>query len=454
MGNEYRRNEVVTLTVEKMVQDGRGFGHLPDGRVVFVRGGAPGEETKVRLSKIKRDYAEGVVDEVITPSPGRVEPTFPIGDLAGATWPHLSYPVQLEAKEAIVREQLAWLTSDRIEAITPSPEAWRYRNKVEPSFGTNDTGAPTLGFYLPGRFDQIRPAADVALFPDWIAEVIRRVLDWANEEQLSVWDPRWHEGFLRNLVVRCGIHTEDRQVNIVTNVGEIPHGSFKACLHGLGITSLIHTVNTNLSGAFAVDNFAILDGSPYIEEVFHGHSLDYRFDSFFQTNTVMAEQVADRLVNTIGEIRPSVFIDAYGGVGTFGLVIASELELPVMHVEAHPQSYHDTKRNIQKVDVGDRMHAIRADVHHFFKNQPLPRDGFLFLDPPRAGLHPGVVRAIQSANLAHLGYLSCNVATLARDLALLDHDYEVISVHPFDFFPQTHHIETLVFLQRKTKKYE
>lgn len=447
--NQSRRGDLEIVRFEKMVQSGQTLGRLADGRVIFVRGGAPDEVAEVKLTKIKPGYAEGELVEVQGPSPGRVELPFPIEDVAGATWAHLDYPTQLRSKEQIVRDQLAGFPDLLIHPITPCEELWRYRNKIEPSFGRDEMGETGLGFYLPGRFDRIRLAHDVALFPDWIKDVLRRVNDWARREDLSIWDPRRHEGLVRNLVVRRGVATSDRLVNLVTNQGEVPLGSLADALHGLRLTSLVHTVNTNLSGAFSIDEYTVVDGRENIAEIFLNLPLEYRFDSFFQTNVPMAERVARELIQHLPEIRPSVFIDAYGGVGTFGLVVANELKLPVIQIEAHTQSYHDAKSNILRLDLSSVMHAVRSEMEEFVRRQPLPRDGFLFLDPPRAGLHPRVIRTIVKAGLEHLGYLSCNIATLARDLQGLVAEYEITEVYAYDFFPQTHHIETLVFLKKK-----
>lgn len=465
---QFQRNQIVTVTTTDMVPGGAAIGKLPDptspeassgrsGRAVFVKGGAPGEVAEVRLTRIKKDFAEADFVRVVTPSLDRVEPPFPAPALSGANWAHLAYPAQIAAKQQTVAELLrkfAKLENPPLQSIVPADTVWRYRNKVELTFGYDESGQVALGFHAPGRFDQIIPTDDIALFSEVGREIIREIVTWANELKLSAFDPRRKDGFLRNLVIRRAEHGQDLLLNIVTTPTD--DSDLASALYELTdrlvrsvskFSGVIWTQNGSVATIVRVDTSAVLVGDDMVAETFLGEEIQYHFDSFFQTHTAMAEKLAEALLQKLAALNPSVVVDAYAGVGGFGLFAAAR-GARVLSVESHEPSSRDARRNAERLGVLDRMEFITLEMEKYLKDASLPAGAVLIIDPPRAGIHPKAVKAIAAANLDHIFYVSCNPATLARDLGEWREIYEPVSIQPFDLFPQTPHVEVLVELRR------
>lgn len=455
MAIQYQRGQKLTIRLEKMVAGGVALGRLPDQRLVFVKDGAPGEEAEVALTRIKSNFAEAQFVRTNQPSLDRVEAPFAAAALAGANWHYLAYAAQLQAKEEILAETLekiGKLTKSPIEPIVASANQWRYRNKVELTFGL-DGDRVALGFHKPGSFDQIMPTNDVALFPEISQAIIQAITEWANHEYLTVYEPRRQTGLLRNLVIRRAEHTADLLINLVTSPGSIPVASLLTAVDPVPISGLIWSQNRSAATIVRVDEAEILLGRPTIEEHFVDQPIQYGFDSFFQTHTSMAEQLAEGLLGQLAKLNPSLVIDGYGGVGTFGL-LAAAAGASVVSIESHPASSKDAEDNAQRLGQIERMTFINEPMEHFLTTQDLkfqPRDSVLIVDPPRAGLHPKALKAILASKIQDLLYVSCNPATLARDLLLFTSDslpFTPILIRPFDLFPQTPHLETLVQLRR------
>lgn len=436
-----------------MVPKGVALGRLPDGRPVFVKGGAPNEEAEVRLTRIKKDFAEAYFERAIQPSPDRSEADYPNPALAGADWHYLSYQAQLQGKQSIVSDLITHAAQLELEipAVVGADHIWRYRNKVELTFGQDDRGTATLGFHAPGSFDKIIPTDDSALFPEVIRDVIAAVLSWAHENQLEAYNPRRKTGFLRNLVIRRTEHGNDLVVNLVTGAGVIPEDSFLFALRSLPLTSIIWSENTSAATIVRVDKAHILKGAGYLTETFLDMPIRYGFDSFFQTNTSMAEKLAKRALEVIKDLQPEVVIDGYAGVGGFGLFAARD-GARVVSIESHPASSQNAQENAAHLGLTDKMTFINEPMESYLQSQDSKFDlqnSVLIVDPPRSGLHPKAVKAIAESGPKHVLYVSCGPVTLARDLMELSKVYGVAGLQPFDLFPQTSHVETFVQLIRK-----
>lgn len=475
---QYQRNQRIVLATTAMVPGGTALAKLPDGRPVFVKDGAPDEEAEVRLTRIKRDFAQAEFIQALRPSAARVEAPFPLEALAGANWHHLAYETQLEAKQTILKETLIkighypekLLQSGLIHPIVGAPATnyWRYRNKIELTFGLDEHSKVALGFHKPGRFDEIVPTDDVALFPAVIKLMIQTVRAWANQEGLSVYEPRFKRGLLRNLVVRRTEQTADLMVNIVTTAQAMPVETLKQALGHLPLTGLVWSKNSSLATIVRIDDMALLSGMSTLTENFLGLPITYGFDSFFQTHTMMAERLAETLLSRLlftseevslprrqtglhlGGGKKLTVIDGYAGVGGFGL-FAALAGANVISIESHPASSVDARRNAEHLGVTDRITFINLAMEEFLLSPDSRfkiRDSVLIVDPLRAGLHPKAVKAIVGSEIRHIFYVSCNPATLARDLALLAESYQPIFIQPFDLFPQTSHLETLVEMEK------
>lgn len=452
---QYQRGQKIELTLEKMAPNGVAFGRLPDGRAVFIKGAAPGETAEVRLTRIKKDFAEGELLRTIAPSPARVEPPFAAAALAGANWAYLDYQTQLEAKQATVGELLERFAhvTQPIQPIVPALARWRYRNKIELTFGKDSQGLVALGFHAPGRFDQIIPTDDVALFSEVAQKIIQAVVAWANMYHVPAYEPRGKTGLLRNLVIRRAEHGGGLLINLVTTptpalpaAGELVHA-----LDSVSPTGIVWTENASAATIVRADAAHVLQGLPFIDEQFLGKTIRYRADSFFQTNTTMAEQLAGKVLDRLAETNATTLIDGYAGVGGFGLFAAAN-GVEVTSIESHSESSADAQANAKRFGVAGKMKFINEPMEHYlasgFSSLEI-RNSSLIVDPPRSGLHPKALAAIAQASVERIFYISCGPATLARDLATLGATYEVGLIQPFDLFPQTSHVETFVELVAK-----
>jgi 23S rRNA (uracil1939-C5)-methyltransferase len=437
------RGDELDLTVESLAYGGNGVARR-DGYVVFVAGGMPGDRVRAVVGKAKRAYAEARAVEILEPSPERIEP---VADHPGAPWQVLPYERQLAVKEEQVADALARigrLSGFEQEPIVPALQQWRYRNKLEYSFGVRD-GALVCGFHAPGRFDEILPMEDCKLASERGNELRERVLAECRRQGLTAWDRRDQHGFLRNLVVREGRNTGQFQVRLVTSPGKL---DVEALIDAVPCDGLFWTQTEGLGESTAGGETQLLSGIPQLQERLG--ELDFLIspEAFFQTNTEMAEVLygaAAEMAELRGHER--VF-DLYCGIGTIGLSLAARAR-EVVGVEIVERAVADAIENARLNDVvnaqffaGDIRLAMRELVERAGKPH------VAVIDPPRAGLSQKVVRRIVEAAPKRIVYVSCNPTTLAPNAAqLVEAGYELKRVRPVDLFPQTPHIECVALLE-------
>ncbi len=291
------RGDVLELTIDSLAHGGNGVARH-DGYVVFVAGAVPGDRVRAVVGKAKRAYAEARAIEIVTPSPDRVPPR---ADHPGAPWQVLPYERQLAIKADQVREALeriGHLSDFELEPIVPAVEQWRYRNKLEYSFGTGPDGELVCGFHAPGRWDEIVPITDCLLASERSNEVRDQVLQWCRAQGLSAWDRRDQVGFLRNLVVREGRRTGELQVRLVTSPGSIDVDSLAGAVQCNG---LFWTRQENLGETALGGETTLISGTPQLREQIGGLDFLISPEAFFQTNTEMAEQ----LYALVTRVRPA-----------------------------------------------------------------------------------------------------------------------------------------------------
>jgi 23S rRNA (uracil1939-C5)-methyltransferase len=440
------RGDELELTIDSLAHGGNGVARR-DGYVVFVAGAVPGDRVRAVIGRAKRAYAEARTVEVLEPSRDRIEP---VAAHPGAPWQVLPYERQLEVKAAQVGEALeriGKLEGFELEPIVPAVEQWRYRNKLEYSFGTGPGGELVCGFHAPGRWDEILPMDDCLLASERSNELREQVLAWARAQGLSAWDRREGHGLLRNLVVREGRRTGELQVRLVTSPGAIDTDSLIDAVRcdGLFWTRQERLGETSLGG-----ETMLVSGTPQLRERLGGLELLVSPEAFFQTNTEMAETlygVAAELAQLRGHER--VF-DLFCGIGTIGLSLAARAR-EVVGVEIVEAAVADAIENARLNDVlnarfyaGDIRLAMRDLV------EEAGRPDVVVVDPPRAGLSQKVVRRILEAQPSRIVYVSCNPTTLAPNAAqMVEAGYALERVRPVDMFPQTPHIECVALLERR-----
>jgi 23S rRNA (uracil1939-C5)-methyltransferase len=438
------RGAELDLTIDGLAFGGNGVART-DGYVVFVQGAIPGDRVRAVLTKRKKAYGEARTIEVLEPSPDRIEP---VADHPGAPWQVLPYERQLAAKSEQVDDALrriGKLDGYELEEIVPALEQWRYRNKLEYSFGTGDSGELVCGFHAPGSWEKILHLEDCLLASERGNELRRAVLAWCRSQGLEAYDRRSQTGFLRNLVVREGRRTGQFQVRLVTSEGELDTDSLREAIQ---VHSLLWT---QVPGVAEVSTgpTEIVDGSPTFDEELGGLRFRISPDAFFQTNTEMAERlygIATEYAQLQGWER---VYDLFCGIGTIGLSLAPRAG-ELFGLEIVEEAVADAIENARINQVtnaqffaGDVRLAVRELV------EKAGRPDVLVVDPPRAGLSQKVVRRIIEAAPRRIVYVSCNPTTLAPNAAqLVEAGYALRRVRPVDMFPQTPHIECVALLER------
>jgi 23S rRNA (uracil1939-C5)-methyltransferase len=434
-----RSGEDLVLDVESLVQGGRGLART-NGYVVFVSGGLPGDRVRVRLGKTKRSYAEGRAIELIRPSADRVPDVCVHGDEScpGAPWQGLPYERQLEQKSAQIDEalrRLGNLEGFELEPIEAAAELWRYRNKLEYSFGHAERLA--LGFHRRGSWSQVVDVDDCHLASQANNEARNAVRDWARRESLEPYDPESKDGLLRNLVVRDSHATGQVQTRLVTSPGPFPKPPVD-----------LHTVIDGPGGG--TDGPTGVLGEEHLHEELSGLRFRISPAAFFQTNTAMAARLYSIAIELAAlEGRERVF-DLFCGIGTIALALARHAG-EVWGLEAVSEAIHDAEHNARANDI-QNAHFIAADARLGIRPlvERAGRPDVVVVDPPRAGLSKKVVRRLIECEARRIVYVSCNPTTLAPNAAqLTEAGYRLRRVKPVDMFPQTPHVECVALLERE-----
>jgi 23S rRNA (uracil1939-C5)-methyltransferase len=445
-GTRPSRGDELELTIDSLAFGGAGVARL-DGYVVFVSGAVPGDRVRAVVGKSKRAYAEARTIEIVQPSEDRIAP---VADHPGAPWQVLPYERQLEVKQTQVAEALrriGHLEGFELEPIVPAVETWRYRNKLEYSFGTEPGGALVCGFHAPGRWDEILDISDCKLASEAGNAARDRIVQWCRRQGLTAHDRRSGEGFLRNLVVREGRRTGQLQARLVTSPGELDRESLTAAaepLSGLLWTRIDSVAETTQGG-----ETELLSGVDRLEEEIGGMNLAISPEAFFQTNTEMAELLYGLAIEYAGLGGFERVYDLYCGIGTIGLLMAPRVAV-VWGLELVEEAIADAIANAARNEI-DNVRFFAGDVRVALRElvAQASRPDLVVVDPPRAGLSAKIVRRIIEAAPARVVYVSCNPTTLAPNAAqLIEAGYELKRVRPVDMFPQTPHIECVAVLDR------
>jgi 23S rRNA (uracil1939-C5)-methyltransferase len=413
---------------------------------VFVQGGMPGDRVRALVGKSKRAYAEARAVEILKPSPDRI---VPLADHPGAPWQVLPYERQLEIKHQQVAEALqriGKLADVELEPIVPAVQQWRYRNKLEYSFGSEPGGRLVCGFHAPGRWDEIVEVRDCLLASEAGNAAREQVAQWCRSEGLTAYDRRSGVGMLRNLVVREGRRTGQLQVRLVTSRGELDRDGFVAAVSpGASVLwTQVDSVAETTVGATE-----LLAGADRLDEEIGGMRLRVSPHAFLQTNTEMAERLYALAAEYAQLGSFERLYDLYCGIGTIGLLMAPRVA-ELWGLELVEEAIADAIANAKLNEI-ENAHFFAGDVRLALRELvgTAGRPDVLVVDPPRAGLSQKVVRRIVEAAPKRIVYVSCNPTTLAPNAAqLVEAGYELQRVRPVDMFPQTPHIECVAALVR------
>lgn len=466
-----KKSDELILAIESFAFEGRSLARH-NGLVVFVHGAVPGDEARVRLTKIKKQFLEAELVEVLKPSPLRTKPRCKhFGICGGCKWQHVDYQAQLEFKRQHVVDALERIGGFRGIAVNPtlgSENIYNYRNKMEFSFGekwlTNAELASqsshleprtALGLHPAGLYQKVLDLEECHLQSEETMRIVNIVRTFAREQQLSIYSTKTHKGYLRNLVIRQSAHTHELMVNIVTSEDrpEVLSALCSLLLAGsAAITTIVNNITQRKNLVAIGDYERVYHGPGFITERIGKRTYRISANSFFQTNTKQAERLYD-VAKKMADLRPTdVVFDLYSGTGTIALHIADDVR-EVVGVENVEAAVEDARRNAQTNGVtnctfvlGDLKDRL-TDNTTWLENHPTPT--VMIIDPPRAGMHEKVVKEVLQQHPERLVYISCNPATQARDLKQMAEAYRIIEVQPVDMFPHTFHIENVVGLVRR-----
>ena len=466
------RNPVdLEITIDNLGFEGVAVGRI-DGHVHFVKGALPGERVRARITGRQKRHILAETIEVLEASPLRQAAPCPhFGVCGGCSWQHLKHEEQLLWKRQHVVdafERIAKIPVGEVSATLSSPVAYRYRNKMEFSFGASrwltreeiDSGEEfttsfALGLHVPGRFDKVRHITTCLLQSEVGDAILQHTHRCAEEFGIAPYHQRQHTGFARSLVVRTSASTGSVMTVLITTTpqAEFEHDfidSWMSLHESLPAgSSMIHAINDTWSPV-AIGTISTVKGPGFLEEQSHG--ITYRISpfSFFQTNTTHLPNLVECALQGAGITSDSIVWDLYCGTGTLTLPAAKHAR-HVVGAELAESSIRDAKENalrngIENVElhVLDLHRPAALDVLRSF-----PKPDVIIVDPPRSGMHEQVVNHILAVAPPTVVYVSCNPGTLARDCALMADQYHVQHITPVDMFPQTYHVEAVAILTRK-----
>ncbi len=454
------------VTISAIGAEGNAIGRI-ENQVVFVPMLVPGDVVDVRVRRKRKNYIEGSVVRFREYSADRIKPVCQhFGVCGGCKWQHLPYDLQLKFKEQQVVDSLTRIARVELPAINPilgSAKIYEYRNKLEFSFSSkrwltdeeikSDTDfdkADALGFHIPGLFDKVLDIKECHLQPEPSNAIREAVKRSCRKRGYSFYDFRQQSGFMRNLLVRNN-NSGDVMVIVVFFMDEKERR--EALLDYISeefpqITSLMYVVNTKKNDSLNDQEAVLYRGVDHLVEEMEGLKFRVGAKSFYQTNSGQALELYRVARMFAGLTGNEVVYDLYTGTGTIANFIASQAK-KVVGIEYISEAVDDavinsrlngiTNTSFFAGDMKDILNDSFFDVNG--------RPDVVITDPPRAGMHEDVVKAIMAAAPGKIVYVSCNPATQARDVALLSGSYKVTKVQPVDMFPHTHHVENVVLLE-------
>ncbi|MEY4744651.1 MAG: hypothetical protein RL272_596 [Candidatus Parcubacteria bacterium] len=437
--------EKVTFKIEGVDKKGRGVGSV-NGRPALVPFAVPGEEVEAVLVKRRQGKLRFSLDRVVKPSPRRIGARCRYaGTCGGCAWQQFDYGYQLELKRGLVNDALeAAGIGRRIEAVVPAASIFDYRNRMDYCIGPNGE----LGLKEPGRWNACLDLEECHLLSPESVEVMRRFREYMRANGLEPWDAFRHTGYARYLVIREGKNTGERMVTVVTSEGGLPASdALVASLGGLA-TTVYHGVNPEITDLSTASRLTILSGQEFLHEKVAGKTFAIHPNSFFQTNTAMAETLVGTVRGFLADRPPAALLDLYCGVGLFGICLA-DAATKVVGVEIDPDAIVMAKENASKNGVANaEYYAAKAESLVWEKERP----DAVIIDPPRAGLHPKVVKTLLERRPERIAYVSCNYESFAREWAALGTAYDLARIEALDLFPHSPHVELASLLTLKRKK--
>jgi 23S rRNA (uracil1939-C5)-methyltransferase len=451
------KGDIVQLTITDLTSNGEGIGRY-NNFAVFVPGALPEETVTARVISVQKKYARALPEEIIHLSPNRSTPACrAYGSCGGCQLQHLNYPKQLEVKRKIVQRVLVHI--GKLEQVKVLPtlgmeKPWGYRNKAQFPLAKRD-GRIVAGFFAP-RSHRVVAITECPLQHPKINKVLQKFLSVVNQLSIPVYDETNGTGFLRHLLVRVAVTTGELMAVVVTNSIDTPN--LAQLREGLTtdipeLTSLQLNVNSKRTNVILGPRWQLLHGLPTITEYLGPYRFYISGGSFFQVNPFQTIRLYEKAREYAGLTGKEIVVDAYCGIGTISLFMAGQAKA-VHGIEVVPAAIDDAGKNAQENGINNAIFHV-GEVE-----KVLPElmacgvsPDVTVLDPPRQGCRPEVLAALAAARPDRIVYVSCNPATLARDLGILtDQGYKVLEVQPIDMFPQTYHVECVTLMTNVKNK--
>lgn len=469
MGRKRKELPVVeNVEITGVAAEGKSIARVDD-MVVFIPYGAPGDVVNIKLDKKKRSYAEAHIVDIVKPSPDRVTPACEhFGVCGGCKWQHIPYESQLRYKRDQVVDALTRIAKVEIPEVNPtlgSKETFCYRNKLEYTFsckcwitfedlrsGREIADRNALGFHIPGAFDKVLDIKKCWLQDDLSNRIRLFVRQYALAKGYEFYDIKAQQGLMRTLMVRIASTGEVMLIVVFARPEQEKIDDLMGAIAAEfpEITSLLYVVNQKVNDTIADQEVITYRGRDYINEEMEGLQFRIGPKSFYQTNSLQAYELY-KVARRMACLKPDDLVyDLYTGTGTIANFVARQVK-KVVGIEYVPEAIADAKLN-SEVNGIDNTIFFAGDMKDVLTNGFIEEHGrpdVMIIDPPRAGMHEDVVNVILNARPERIVYVSCNPATQARDLALMDEFYRVEEVQPVDMFPHTHHVENVVRMTRR-----
>jgi len=462
-------NKIVFNTIEVLDAGAKGVSvaKAPDGKVIFLTNAVPGDVVDVQTFKKRKSYYEGKAIHFHQLSTFRTTPVCShFGVCGGCKWQNMLYSQQLAYKHNEVfnnLKRIGKIAMPELEPILGSEKQFFYRNKMEFGFSNarwmteqeinseeNFENKNALGFHIPKMWDKILDITECHLQQDPSNAIRNEIRDFAIKNNLSFFNPRAHEGFLRTLMIRT---TSTNEVMVLLQFFEKDEKNIELILEHLGdkfpeITSLQYVINSKANDTIYDQDVILYKGRNYILEEMEGLYFSINAKSFYQTNSQQAYELYKITRDYAGLTGSELVYDLYTGTGTIAQFVSKNAR-KVIGVEAVPEAIVDAKENAKRNNITNCEFFV-GDMKNVFNQAFIAQHGkpdVIITDPPRDGMHADVVQQILTIAPQKIVYVSCNSATQARDLALMDSMYEVKKIRPVDMFPQTYHVENVVLLE-------
>lgn len=441
-----QKNEEIEVVFEDLTHDGAGVAKV-DGYPLFIKNGLPGEKARIKVIKANKNYGIGRLLELYEKSPYRVDiPKEEAPKYGGCQLAHISYTGQLKYKENQVRQALARIgkiEGARIHPIIGMDNPWHYRNKAQVPVGEKD-GKLVAGFFKP-RTHEILDADESVIQLPAVNEAVRAVKEICRELRIPAYDEEHHSGVLRHIMARYGRETGELMVVLITRTAELPHQKklVDAIVSRLKqVKSIVHNVNPRRTNVILGERTKVLWGNEAIYDKIGDVKFAISALSFYQVNPVQTKVLYDKALEYAGLNGNESVIDAYCGIGTISLFLAQKAR-KVFGVEVVPEAIEDAKRNAALngiTNVQFEAGAAETVIPKWYEAGN--KADVLVVDPPRKGCDEALLKTILEMKPQKVVYVSCNPATLARDLRFLETGgYRTVEVQPVDMFPHTTHIE-------------